>query len=153
MDTVYWIIFLSLKNNKYITISIISYYNFLTNPSLRNLNTDFSLNICLFESVKLTKNVDPGKYKYSSYGIGFDSHLELLFTDERMKRNVIVFGADMSSSDNLYIYIFYLFTKFIYFTCIFIDCDSIINSYLMIHQAIHLLPIHVINNKLKETMY
>ena len=58
MDTVYWIIFLSLKNNKYITISIISYYNFLTNPSLRNLNTDFSLNICLFESVKLTKNVD-----------------------------------------------------------------------------------------------
>ena len=68
---------------------------FLTNPSLRNLNTDFPLNIC-FGSVKLTKNVDPDKYKYSSYDIGFDSHLELLFIDESMKRNFIVFGADMS---------------------------------------------------------
>ena len=138
--------------NKYIIISLICYNIFLTNPSLRNLNTDFPLNIC-FGSVKLTKNVDPDKYKYSSYDIGFDSHLELLFIDESMKRNFIVFGADMSWSDNLYIYIFYFFTKFIYFTCIFIDYYSVINSYLIIHQALHLLPIHVINNKLKEIMY
>ena len=27
---------------------------------------------CLFGSVKLTKNPDIGKYKYSGYGIGFD---------------------------------------------------------------------------------
>ena len=28
---------------------------------LRNLNTDFTLNNCLFVSVKLTKNADPDK--------------------------------------------------------------------------------------------
>ena len=32
----------------------------------RNLNTDFTLCNCLFGSVKLTKNVDLDKYKYSS---------------------------------------------------------------------------------------
>ena len=34
-------------------------------PWLRNLNTDFTLGNCLFESVKLTKNVDPDRYKYT----------------------------------------------------------------------------------------
>ena len=33
-------------------------------PTLRN---------CLFGAVKLTKNTDVDKYKYSRYGIGFDS--------------------------------------------------------------------------------
>ena len=33
-------------------------------PWLRNLNTDFALDNCLFGSVKLTKNADPDKYKY-----------------------------------------------------------------------------------------
>ena len=41
----------------------------------------FTLNNCLFKSVKLTKNPDPAKYKYSSYDIGFDSRSEYLFTD------------------------------------------------------------------------
>ena len=52
----------------------------------------------LFGSVKLTKNADPEKYKYSDYGIGFDSRSEFLFTDGSMGRNVIIFGADKSSS-------------------------------------------------------
>ena len=51
----------------------------------------------LFGSVKLTKNADPEKYKYSDYGIGFDSRSEFLFTDGSMGRNVIIFGADKSS--------------------------------------------------------
>ena len=37
------------------------------------LRADFALIGCLFGSVKLTKNADPNKYQYSSYGIGFDS--------------------------------------------------------------------------------
>ena len=65
---------------------------------LRDLNTDFTLNNCLFGSVKLTKNADPEKYKYSGYGIGFDSRSEFLFTDGSMGNNAIIFGADMSSS-------------------------------------------------------
>ena len=46
----------------------------MLNPSLRNWNINFTLNSCLFGSVKLTENADPDKYKYSGYGIGFDSH-------------------------------------------------------------------------------
>ena len=37
----------------------------------RDLNTDFTLNNCLFGSVKLTKNAEPDKLGYSGYGIGF----------------------------------------------------------------------------------
>ena len=62
------------------------------------MNTDFTLINCLFGFVKLTKNADPDKYKYSGYDIGFDSRSECLFVDESMGRNVIIFGADMSSS-------------------------------------------------------
>ena len=66
--------------------------------NVRNLNTDFTLSNCLFGSVKLTKNADLDKYKYSIYGIGFDSRSEFLFTDGHLGKNVIIFGADMSSS-------------------------------------------------------
>ena len=38
----------------------------------KDLNTDLTLVNCLFGAVKLTKNVDPDKCKYSGYGIGFD---------------------------------------------------------------------------------
>ena len=40
----------------------------------RDLNTCFTLKDCLFGSVKLTKNADTDKYKYSGYSIGFDSN-------------------------------------------------------------------------------
>ena len=53
---------------------------------------------CLFGSVKLTKNADLDKYKYTGYGIAFYSRSEFLFTDRSYGKNVIVFGADMSSS-------------------------------------------------------
>ena len=62
---------------------------------VRGLKTDFTLNNRLSESVKRTKNADPDKYKYSSYGIRFDSRSEFSFTDGSMGKN---FGADMNSS-------------------------------------------------------
>ena len=34
------------------------------------------------------------KYKYTGYGIGFDSCSEFLFTDRTYEKNVIIFGAD-----------------------------------------------------------
>ena len=64
----------------------------------RNLNTDFTLNNCLFGSVKVTKNADPDKYKYSGYGIGFDFRSAFLVTDGSKGKNVIISGVDMSSS-------------------------------------------------------
>ena len=50
----------------------------------RDINTDFTLKDCLFRTVKLTKNVVPDKYKYSSYSIGFDSRSQFLFAWEKM---------------------------------------------------------------------
>ena len=52
----------------------------------------------MFGAVKLTKDADPDKYKYSGYGIGFDLRSEFSFTDGSMGKNGIIFGADMSSS-------------------------------------------------------
>ena len=52
----------------------------------------------MFEAVKLTKNADPDKYKYSGYSIGFDSHSEFSLPDGSMGKNVIIFEVDMSSS-------------------------------------------------------
>ena len=65
---------------------------------VKNFKDKFLLNNCLFGSVKLTKNADRDKHKYSSYSIGYDSRSELLFTDRSMGKNVFLFGADMSSS-------------------------------------------------------
>ena len=47
--------------------------------------------------MKLTKNADLDKYKYSGYSIGLDSVSEFLLTDGSMTKNVILFGPDISS--------------------------------------------------------
>ena len=64
----------------------------------RDLSTDFTLVNCLFGSAKLTKNVDSDKSKYTGYGIRFDSRSEFLFIHGSFGKNVIIFGADISSS-------------------------------------------------------
>ena len=47
------------------------------------MNTDFTLNSCLFASIKLTKNADLDKYKYNAYGIGFDNkNTDVLILEE-----------------------------------------------------------------------
>ena len=51
----------------------------------------------MFGSVKLIKNPDIDKYKYSGYGIGFDRKGEFSFGNG-FGQNVIIFGGDMSSS-------------------------------------------------------
>ena len=51
----------------------------------------------MFGSVKLTKNPDIDKYKYSGYGIVFDKRDQFSFGDG-FYQNVIIFGRDMSSS-------------------------------------------------------
>ena len=64
-----------------------------------NLNNfNFALENCLFGAVRLTINADTDKYKLLGYGIGFDSRRTFLFPDGSFPQNVIVFGADMSSS-------------------------------------------------------
>ena len=50
------------------------YISSILNPWWGNLNTDFTIENCLFGSAEVTKNADPDKYKYSGYSIGFISH-------------------------------------------------------------------------------
>ena len=57
-----------------------------------------TLQNCLFGAVKLTKNVDMNKYKYSRYGIGFDSRGSFTHPSGGYGRNFIIIGADLSSS-------------------------------------------------------
>ena len=64
----------------------------------KDLGTNFTLDNCLFGSIKLTKNADPDKYKYSSYGIGFDSRSLFSFTDGSMGKNFINYALYISSS-------------------------------------------------------
>ena len=71
-------------------------YKLDTQP--QDLNSDFTLKDCLFGGVKLTKNVDQGKYMYIGYDIGFDSRSEFSLPDCSMGKNVINLGVDTSSS-------------------------------------------------------
>ena len=86
-----------IKNNLSIPKNVTKLY--ISNTlglQLRNFNTDFTLS--LFGSLKLTENADLDKYKYTGYGIKFNSCGEYSSPDGRVSKNVIIFGVDMSSS-------------------------------------------------------
>ena len=77
--------------NIYIVYEITSDYKDINYPTLEN---------CLIGSVKLTKNADIDKYRYSGYGIGFDREKSFSFGND-FGQNVIIFGVDMSSSTKI----------------------------------------------------
>ena len=52
----------------------------------------------MFGAVKLTKNADINKYKYSGYGIGFDGKGAFSHPSGGFGNNTIIFGVNMSSS-------------------------------------------------------
>ena len=54
-----------------------------------------ALENCLFGAVRLTKNADINKYKYSGCGIGIDTK-GFYSTGDEVGRNVIIFGAGMN---------------------------------------------------------
>ena len=49
----------------------------------------------------MTKNADIAKYGYSDYGIGFDIRSSFSFPGGGFGQNVLIFGADMSSSTQI----------------------------------------------------
>ena len=55
----------------------------------------------LFGTVTLTKNREIDKYGYSGYGIGFDRKSSFSFPNGGFGQNVLIFGADMSSSAHI----------------------------------------------------
>ena len=72
------------------------YIVYETTPDTETSNT--TLKNCLFGAIKITKNSDVDKYKYSGYGIGFDSRGRFSHPSGGNGTNVIIFGADLSSS-------------------------------------------------------
>ena len=64
-------------------------------------NNDPALKRCLFSAVILTKDADINKYGYSGYGIGFHRRSTFSFSGGGFGQNVIIFGADMSSSPHI----------------------------------------------------
>ena len=61
-------------------------------------NNEATLKNCLLGAVTLTKNTDIDKYGYLGYGIGFDRKSSFSFPGTEFCQNVLMFGADMSSS-------------------------------------------------------
>ena len=55
----------------------------------------------MFGAVRLTKNVDIDKYKYSGYSIRFDRRKTFSFPTGGIGCNVIIFGMDMRSSGHV----------------------------------------------------
>ena len=69
----------------YIVYEISKNYNISSYPTLEN---------CLFVAVNLTINADIDKYKYSGYGIGFDTFGGFSFGNG-LGKNCIISGANL----------------------------------------------------------
>ena len=86
----------SINNNISIYRKVINkYISYILNQWPRDTSTYFTLASCLFQPVKLTKNIDLDKCKYSSNSIWF---LFRIFIYRWKHGENIIFGADMSSS-------------------------------------------------------
>ena len=92
-----------LRQNKvtYNHGKIVNIYNVYEISSTFTSQSSFTLKNSLFGAVKITSNADISKYKYSGYGIDFDSKGSFLHTDGRYGVNVIIFAADLSSSTHI----------------------------------------------------
>ena len=78
--------------NIYIIYELSAFGSNNSNPTLKN---------CLFGAVTLTKKTDIDKYGYYGYGIGFDRRSSFSFPGGGFGQNVLIFGADMSSSAHI----------------------------------------------------
>ena len=78
--------------NTYIVYELSASSFYSGDPTLKN---------CLFGAVTLTKNTDIDKYGYSGYGNGFDRRSNFTSADGGFGQNLLIFGADMSSSTHI----------------------------------------------------
>ena len=87
-----------LKQDKfyYTFRNIINVYIVYDLTSTTNYNSDFTLENCLFGSVKIIKNTDVNKYTYFGYGIGFDGKGVFTHPTGSFGNNAIIFRVGMS---------------------------------------------------------
>ena len=93
----------SLKQSKisYTHGKVVNIYIVYELAASSSHDSDPTIKNCLFGAVTLTKNADIEKYKYSGYGIGFDRRSIFSFTGGGFGQNVLIFGADMSTSTHI----------------------------------------------------
>ena len=72
------------------------YIVYILSPNTNSFNIGFEN--CLFGKTKMTKSVDPDKYKYQDHGIGYGSTGNFTHPDGSACKNVIIFGVDMTNS-------------------------------------------------------
>ena len=92
-----------IPNNNKNVINIYVVYKLDPISSTRNI--DYTIQNAIFGAIKITKNADYSKNDYTGYGLCFDEDGEFSHTVRKVNfdcttdaRNVIIFGADMSSS-------------------------------------------------------
>ena len=89
-----------LKQSDHISTheKVVNIYIFYELGASTSHTSDPSIKNCLFGAVTLTKNADIEQYKYSGYGIGFDRRSSFSLPSGGFGQNVLIFGADMSTS-------------------------------------------------------
>ena len=89
-----------MKQNKlgYTHGSVINIYIVYELKSRAVSNPNFTVQNGLFGAIKIAKDVNTSNYKYSGYGICFDSGGSFTFGNITNGKNVITFSVDTSSS-------------------------------------------------------
>ena len=96
-----WKLFKTVKYASYTDRTIVNIYIVYELGASGSSNCDPTLKNCLFGAFSLTKNTDIDKYGYSGYGIGFDRRSSFSFPGGGFGQNVLISGADMSSSAHI----------------------------------------------------
>ena len=78
--------------NIYIVYELAASSSNVNDPTIKN---------CLFGAVTLTKSADIEKCKHSGYDIGFDRSSSFSFPSDGFGQNVLICGADMSTSRDI----------------------------------------------------
>ena len=81
--------------------TIVNIYIFYELGAYSSNDNDPTLKSCLFGAVTLTKNADIDNYRYSGYGIGFGRRAGFSFPSIGFGQNILILGADMSSSTHI----------------------------------------------------
>ena len=90
---------LAVEQNNYLRKIVNVYIVYDLDAWPRNHTNNFEFKNCLFGATSIVKNSDKEKYVYSGYGITFDIADSWSF-DNDTAENVIIFGADNSSSSH-----------------------------------------------------
>ena len=80
------------------SLGLIANYYIVCKLNPRTNSSKMVLENCLFGKIKMTKNADTDKYKYRGHGTGFDLSGIFSHSHGGDGKNVIIFGADMTSS-------------------------------------------------------